>query len=195
MLSKNFLKQSSFCVLGASSVSLVQSSVGFTDNNQSLIPEKKALQISAGNKDLMDKNLRLMEGKETTVETEPQEKNGCKTLEECFVRYINSENFKGFLGKIYLALKLTDIIPAYLTLKIEELLKVGEWPEVLAIIGFVVVRGVFYAFLYAFVFFTYVFALLGLFVGLKYLGQKSKEGISNFINAINNSQGNAGDAA
>jgi|GEM_PF-4558496 len=186
MLNKSFLKQISFCALGAGSVSLVQNSVGFTANNQSLITENKEQQsMIAGKKDSVDDNLRLEVKQEENAETELQKEKIFKAPEEYFIDRINGEEFKGFLGKAYLVLELVHIIPTYLNLKFLELLKVDEWPEVPAFIGFIVIRCIFYPVFYTIVFFTYVFALLGLFVGLKYLGQKSKEAISKFINAIN----------
>lgn len=195
MLSKNFLKRSSFFVLGASFVSLVQNSVGFTDNNQSLITKNEALQSSAGNKDLVNENLKLKEKQEKNSETGLQKAKIFKTSEEYFIDCVNDEVFQGFLGKVCLAFGLIGIIPNYLALKVLELLRVVEWPETLASIGFFVAECILLPFFCFIVLLAYAFVFSGLCAGLKYLGQKSKEGISNLINAINESQGNAVDAA
>lgn len=195
MLSKNFLKRSSFCVLGASFVSLVQNSVGFTDNNQSLITKNETLQSSAGNKDLVNENLKLKEKQEKNSETGLQKAKVFKTLEEWFIDCVNDEEFKGFWGKVCLAFELIGIIPTYLTLKVTELLRLVKWPEMLASVGLFVIECIFQPFFCFIVLLAYAFVFSGLCAGLKYLGQKSKEGISNLINAINNSPGNTGDAA
>ena len=193
MFNKSFLKQSSFCVLGTSSVSFLQSSYGFAADNQNSITYKKALQSSAASKDSLDENSKLMENQEAKVEIELQKERIFQTAEEYFITRINDKEFRGFFGKIYLALKLMHIIPAYLTLKVEDLLKVGEWPEALKIIGFIIVRCIFRAFFKAILLFTYAFALFGLVIGLKYLGQKSEEGISKLINIINVSKDKVAD--
>ena len=151
----------------------------------------KLPQGDANSKDIIDKNLKPTEEQEKDIETETQKKNERKTLEESLYKRITDREFEGFFGKTYLALKLPSIISAYTGLKVGELLRIDRWPEILRIIAFIFIYCVLTAFTYVVVLFSEIVALLCLVFGVKYLVQKSKEGINKLVDNTNINQNDA----